>query len=258
MGKKVVILSMSCNIDRYIKEEEVIRQTWGKSIIEGRYDNIELFFYRGSDSESYDDETKVITLNTSDEWRGTFMKTISVFEWLKRNSIEYDYVIRTNTSTYINIDAILQFLENEKNTNIMYGTGLVINGFSKFVPYLKGHFLIMPKSFIDILINCDEEAKSVVVDDAGFGIAFFKQFGINYVQSHILEVDSVLNMDEPYMDKLSTSFCVRIKDEKNVENNSIRMIGIHYLYENSIKTQIKPPHGFTNIDTYYGVIPINK
>ena len=36
MSKKVIILSMSCNQERYINEENAIRQTWGKEILEGK------------------------------------------------------------------------------------------------------------------------------------------------------------------------------------------------------------------------------
>lgn len=45
--KKGIILVMSCNIERYIKEEEIIRNTYAKDIIDGKYDNLSICFYRG-------------------------------------------------------------------------------------------------------------------------------------------------------------------------------------------------------------------
>ena len=39
MSKKAIILSMSCNQERFINEENAIRQTWGEEILEGKYDN---------------------------------------------------------------------------------------------------------------------------------------------------------------------------------------------------------------------------
>ena len=107
MSKKVIILSMSCNQERYINEENAIRQTWGKDIIEGKYDNIELLFYRGGASEIHL-ENDVLYCPTGDEVYNTYKKSIECFKWLVENK-EFDYIIRTNTSTYINVDAILQF-----------------------------------------------------------------------------------------------------------------------------------------------------
>ena len=42
--KKAVILVMSCEQERYKNEEEIIRKTWAKDILDNKYENLKLLF----------------------------------------------------------------------------------------------------------------------------------------------------------------------------------------------------------------------
>ena len=42
--KKAVVLVMSCNEERFIEEEEIIRKTWGSPIINGEIENYNEFY----------------------------------------------------------------------------------------------------------------------------------------------------------------------------------------------------------------------
>ena len=143
MSKKAIILCMSCNQERFINEEHIIRKTWGKDILEGKYDNIELLFYRGNSDSTYL-EKDVLHLTSDDTLTGSYQKTIDCFKWLIENK-EFDYIIRTNTSTYINVDAIQQFLEFNIDENITCGLYLLINHTNNFIPFCPGFYLIFSK-----------------------------------------------------------------------------------------------------------------
>lgn len=254
--KKAIILVMSCNQERYINEELIIKKTWGKDIIDGKYENLKLFFYRGGSKENYiDEENNVINLSCGDKLDETYEKCVVCFKFIEDIINEYDYVIRPNTSTYVNIDAIQQFLsiDNLKD-DIILGSGLLINYISKYIPYLKGHMLIIPKKIVNIIANNKSDWHGY--DDAVFGIVLGNYYGKKYME-HVLSFDSILDIKKPYFDKLSTSYCIRIKDEENFENNIVNMIGFHLLYRQcKIKTEIKPPHGFEHVCTIYGDVPI--
>ena len=73
---------------------------------------------------------------------------------------------------------------------------------------------------------------------------------------HILEIDTIDNINELYYERLCNSYCVRLRNVENIENIPLLMIGFHSIYKNT-KTLINPPHGFTNIETLYGKIPID-
>lgn len=252
MCKKAIILVMSCNQERYINEEQVIKKTWGKDIIDGKYDNIELLFYRGNSDKIYL-ENNVIYIDEKDDFDGTYHKSLKAFRYID-NNFEYDYIIRSNTSTYINIEAIKQFLEFDLTDNeTMFGASLLINAINNWVPFLRGNFLIIPKKIINILIN-NNIGLSCGIDDFCFGYVLQKYYRDDYLK-HILEIDTIDNINESYYERLQNSYCVRLRNVENTENIPLLMIGFHFIYKN-IKTSITQPHGFTNIETFYGKIPI--
>lgn len=260
--KKGVILVMSCEQERYINEEAIIRKTWAKPIINGEVEKLSIIFYRGgAEEESFDEEKCLLKLKSPDDLNGTYEKTQAAFRYLENNKIEYDYVFRTNTSTYINIDALIQFLEFEDmGEDVMYTSHLVVNKLSNHIPYGGGHYLIIPrKLIIELFLIYEPKDLKCSIDDPVIGYLMGAYYCGEYLEKHILQVDSISTMREPYFNDLSTAYCVRIKDEENPENNIVNMIGLHILYKNlNIQTKINKPHGFTKINTLYGKIPIDE
>ena len=252
--KKAIILVMSCNQERYINEENIIRKTWGYGILQGKYENLSLFFYRGGHENEIIDNN-VLYLKSSDNIDDTSLKTFDSFEMVNRIFKDYDYIIRTNTSTYLNIEAILSFLNMNLKDNMMYGPSLVINEYNKYIPYLSGHCLIFSKYIADKLL--ENKHKIITgVDDAVFGYILWYVFGNSYM-NYMMEFDSILDMNQSYENKLDYSYCIRIKDELNPSNNIIRMNKLHEYYSNKKNScKIKKPHKFKNIFTCYGKIPI--
>lgn len=242
---------MSCNQNRFVNEEYIIRKTWGGDILEGKYDNIELLFYRGGSDNTYL-ENDVLHLTSDDTLIETYQKSIDCFKWLVENK-NFDYIIRTNTSTYINVDAIEQFLSIEDiDENITCGPYLLINRTNDFIPFCPGFYLIFSKKTIELLINNKLSINSY--DDNSFAISLFKEHKRKYLEKYIKEIDYV-NFKDINSTYLGNVYCVRAKDEQNELNTTNNMKIIHEKYKN-VKTKINPPHGFTKIYTPYGRIPI--
>lgn len=255
MAKRGIILCMSCNQERYLNEEDSIRDTWGRGVINNEHPNLSLYFYRGGDGYLYDDENKVVNLPVGDGLYDTFSKTKEMFKWVNENCGDYDYIIRTNTSTYVNIDAILGFLESEDIDNdTLYGKCLLINKLNNCIPFLRGHFLIIPKSIVDVIIKYDASGE----DDIVIGCILCNYFKQDYLPKHIKEIDGVAKIDENITDEiLKSSFFIRVKDENNSFNNIKMMYKIDELYKNmEVKSNVLKPHNFTHIETPYGCIPI--
>lgn len=253
MNKKAIILCMSCNQERYINEEEVIRQTWGKDILEGKYDNIELMFYRGGSDNTYL-EDDILHLTSDDTLIGTYQKSIDAFNFLLENK-DFDYVIRTNTSTYINICAIQQFLEFNIEEEIVCGPYLIINQCNSFIPFLSGFYLIFSKQTINLLVH-NRMIKNNF-DDNSFAISLFKIYNRRYLQEYILEIDAIDFKDINNSD-LNKYYCVRVKDELTLTNtvNNMKITHERYISKYNKDKRVNEPHGFTKIYTIYGQIPI--
>lgn len=148
---KCIILCMSCNIDYYTRYESLIRDTWGKPILEGKYSNLDLWFYTSSNYNSIDIDKHIIYVNQGDNYYNTFNKTINAFEVINKY-FEYDFILRTNCTTIINAQLLSYFINNlpADNTCINY-----VYKMPKDFNFLSfcGLFMIFPKFMINWFID---------------------------------------------------------------------------------------------------------
>jgi hypothetical protein len=157
--KKILITVMSCDKEFFSNQEELIKQTWAKDIIDGKYPNIDIVFYIGCPviNETYfDNDLKTIVLKCEDGLDNTFKKTIRAFEYID-NNYEYDYIFRTNTSTYINVQLLNEFIQSITDDNILYGSEIYSLSEST-CPYplclfARGNSIVLSKKHIDILLK---------------------------------------------------------------------------------------------------------
>jgi len=167
MADKVIILAMSCNKDFFIQEEELVRNTWSKELLNNKYPNISFYFLRSDKNERI--EGNYIYVNTGDGFYETFQKNKRAFELINEN-LEYDYILRTNLSTYINIDLLETILHTFiLKHNYIYTSQLYKkNGFL----YGMGNFLLFNKSHINKILNSNIEINKEFADDIIFGQIF--------------------------------------------------------------------------------------
>ena len=122
--KKILILAMSCNQDFFKREEDLCRQTWIKNI--SCFDNIDYYIYTQSNDNNYyiDKNYHKLWVPCVDTRFGTTEKTFKAISLLKKCNIldEYDYIFRTNLSTYINIPLLNEFIQNITDDEITYAT----------------------------------------------------------------------------------------------------------------------------------------
>lgn len=118
MHYNLLILAMSCNEPFFVESRQVTHDTWAKDVINGIYPSIGFYSYTSSENGEEYIENNTIYLNCSDEINETYYKTIRCFDFLRRNGITFDYVLRTNTSVYFNIPLTLCLLENKLSDNI--------------------------------------------------------------------------------------------------------------------------------------------
>ncbi len=118
MHYNLLILAMSCNEPFFVESRQVTHDTWAKDVINGLYSSVGFYSYTSSENGEEYIENNTIYLNCSDEINETYYKTIRCFDFLRRNGITFDYVLRTNTSVYFNIPLTLRLIESKLNYNI--------------------------------------------------------------------------------------------------------------------------------------------
>ena len=265
--KKFIILLMSCNQPLYLSEEQACRDTFLK-VAEGA--DIPFWFYRGGEERQYIDTDHVIHFSCSDGLAGTSEKTVLAMAAALQLG-EWDYLIKTNVSTWLNIEKINETVnrwEGRDDHNI-YGTRFLINKSSKDVPFPRGHFSIFSRSMVEGIVKWSPKliaSKSFPkTDDTLIGLSclyqIMKVYGEQY-QDHIMEVPAVNCWPESLEDapEILDALCIRCKDEKTPENTPNNIRKAHELMSKPVSewnrkgyrkaTRFETPFGQTDFGVY--------
>ena len=112
---------MSCQDEFFMNEEELVKETWAKPIIDGEYKNIDFIIYRGGyEKNSYSNKNKLLKLHIEDTMPYTFKKTYMALNMIWNEFKKYDYVFRTNTSTYVNVPLLNELIQRTEDDSIAY------------------------------------------------------------------------------------------------------------------------------------------
>jgi len=153
---------MSCKDEFFKKEEQDIRETWLKPLVdhEDGYEMFDWCFYDASPDavkHTYSKDQHHLELRCEDDTNHTYKKT-----WYALNAVEklfgdYDYVFRTNTSTYVNLKLLSRFVETLDDDTTLWASELysLSNSFCPYPLYLygRGNGLLMPKKVVSLLLN---------------------------------------------------------------------------------------------------------
>lgn len=156
--KKILILSMSCQHEFFLEQENVVRETWAKPIIEGKYENIKFLLYRGGyEKNSYSKNECCLKLNVEDDIQHTFKKTYFALSMAFKNFGEFDYVFRTNTSTYVNVELLNAYIQQLEDDESLY-SGDIYSLSELKCPYplsltCRGNALIMSKKIVERILK---------------------------------------------------------------------------------------------------------
>lgn len=102
----VLFLSMSCNDPFFKLSRQSVHETWAKDLIENKFgDKYKFFSYTSCDAEHPDEciDNNTIYVNTPDDIYHTYSKTIRCINYLYSLGYTFDWLVRMNTSTFVNV-----------------------------------------------------------------------------------------------------------------------------------------------------------
>lgn len=186
-NKKILILSMSCNTPYFQALLGTIKNTWAKPVINGEYENVQWFAYTSCDKKHpipcIDWDEHMIYVDCSDDINHTYIKTQKAYEIIKEAGIEFEYVIRTNTSVFINIKNMIEKVNQIDCTDILGGKvgyyhvfpdGRRIFQFNLIV----GLFIGMSKERFDVAMTANNDYDSIpTADDVIISKRLFEVYG---------------------------------------------------------------------------------
>lgn len=167
MSNKILLLAMCCNQPFFRKQAEfLLKESYGKDIISGKYPNIDFFVYTASEDDSsyIDYENHMIYVSADDTLEGTFEKTQKTLKLLNDKGVEYDWMMHTNCSSWINVPLLSHFINDMKNCdrNKIFSSRIYSSidgcGPELFDFYGVGNGLLIPKFWCNIIAN-------IILDD---------------------------------------------------------------------------------------------
>lgn len=250
--KKILILSMSCTRKDFMAEEQAIKETWAKDILDGKYPNISWYAYRNTLYEHPYDMNNIIYVPELDDRKHTYQKTIACFKYVK-DKFDFDYIVRTNTSQYINLKLLDKFIEElDYGDENIYTGQICFNTSSNLKVYGRGNFIIFSKKVFNRIIKASElfpygGNKDLYIDD--FVIAnqlekdYFEKEQDKQSIDYIKQVPYLWYENKPiapysyddYKDKLG--ICVKHYGRKNIVS---RMKSVHQHIMNETKEFVVP------------------
>ena len=111
---KIVILILSSNTYPSKRNKKAIQKTWANQ----DYPNTDIYFYSAGTKTKIVDRDLIIKDSGTAQDIGK--KTLSAFDWVDKNR-EYDFIFRTNTSSYVEVNNLVKYIQNiPQNTDYIY------------------------------------------------------------------------------------------------------------------------------------------
>lgn len=211
--KKILFLSMSADLNLFNKLEEVSNETW-RNVDTKKYKNIDVDFWTYTDAKEgeethVDEKNHVIYVKhdySRDAYQQTFSKTIFAIRELKNLKLDYDYIVRTNNSTWINIPLLNEFLAYQEDDSKIFAGRIYTAFWSAFNLYGGGELMIFSKRNIDILLEISkdpikmETGKGTYDDNLLFGVWNTRLMRLKLPQTeylHSLEDELLIDKNVP-------------------------------------------------------------
>ena len=266
-SKRLLILSMTCNQEKYYMQELMIRNTWAKNIFNGLYDNIYLYFFtsslNGCEYVNYDE--KKIYVNCEDGLINTSEKTKLAFKIAIEN-LDFDYCVLTNTATVLNVDLINKFINSEFiDENCYYGGRLKYR--VNIPPFFRGDFILVSRNIIKFLADNIKIIKSYILGANDVSI-FVALSTLDGMEKSFLEKLKCVKCIDCYFNEFSlydigSNFYINTKVDLAKDNNDICLANIVGAYSlmNSDKSNYDIKNltfNPTKIECFLGLFEINK
>lgn len=178
---KIIVLVLSMDSDVYINLENTIRETWGSSDICKIY-----YYYGGFDNLHLDGD--IIKCVSNEGLYNIGYKTIESFQYLIENE-EFDFIFRTNSSSFINIDKMTEFLSNKPKERFYCGYINILKESQILFASGSGYFL--SKDVVKLILENKDKWNHEFIDDVSLGLFCRDVLSIDLVQSKRCDISNV-------------------------------------------------------------------
>lgn len=145
-------------------EKEGIRKTWTKNTPE----NVKIIYYYGHDGETIMKDDKLY-VKSSEGLMNIGYKTIEAFKFINEK-YKYDFIFRTNISSYIDIKLLLEYIEDKPKEKFYNG----IIGSHENIIFSSGAGYFLTPDLIELVLKNQNEWNHSFIDDVSLGLLLSK------------------------------------------------------------------------------------
>ena len=162
---KVLVLIVSSDTYPSVRNRKIIENTWVSLI-----DKDEVYFYKAG-KNSYFSSNNEITVKAGSSSIDIGKKNIEAFDFVLKN-FEFDYLFRTTTTSYVNINQLKKFI-NEKliNKEDIYCGKILETKDHKGDPiqFVSGAGILFDKKLLKQIVQNQNKIDFELWDDVGLG-----------------------------------------------------------------------------------------
>jgi hypothetical protein len=162
---KILILVLSLDDQGFYTElYKKQKETWDSESVEG----VETMYYFGNSQSNFIDKKNIYT-DVKEQLTFCGYKTLTAFNLIK--DLEFDYIFRTNSSSYVDKKLLLEFIKDKPKENFYSG---VIGNYHG-LPFASGSGYFLSKDLLKYVLENRNEWNHQVIDDVSVGIMMLQK-----------------------------------------------------------------------------------
>lgn len=162
MSKNILILLLSSHKYPSPRNEDAQNFTWIK---DAQKCGIEVIQFIGG-YEKRDYVKPYLRLTSSDSIEDVGYKTIETFDWALQNK-KFDYIFRVNSSSYVNINKLIHFIENVQEGSLYAGKIIELSMLN--LRFISGSGIILDKDSVRNIVENKKLWNHSFIDDVAMG-----------------------------------------------------------------------------------------
>ena len=211
---RAIILVLASNSLNY----QLYRNVWKHYMFRDNRFKV-LFIYGKSNTvlSDYNEDYDIIAKNSEENLR--IDKVLEAFKIIE-NRYTYDYLIRTNISTFWDFDKLHKHLDSLPTNNCYSGDGPLDGiGYNKNGYYLSGVDTIVTPEMITSINNNNEKVVKNIDEDQSMGLYFNGVLGAPMLPNRICFFEDITNTDQIELIKTRIDYAIlNDKDHYRVKN----------------------------------------
>lgn len=159
----IIVLSHTDNNNGvYDKFYDTQKKTWDSINVEG----VTTLYNYGDANYNHIVDNKINVITSEDHFPfNTGVKTLECFETILNNNLEFDFIFRTNSSSYVDKQKLKDLLIGKPKINYYAGVAHVYQG----IHYVSGSGIVLSKDLVKHLVDNKHKCRHDLIDDPMIG-----------------------------------------------------------------------------------------